>query len=328
MIISRTPFRVSFCGGGSDMRGFYRRAPGAVVSMTIDRYMYIMIHPYFHDKIRIKYSKLEDVDRVGQIKHTIVRACLRELGVAKGIEIASIADVPAGTGLGSSSAFAVGLLHVLLAHQGKPRSKAALARAACRVEIDLLKEPIGKQDQYAASFGGLNLIRFHRDERVSVEPIACRPEVRKRLEKHLLLFYVGKARRAGRILRAQGRNLGLRAFRDRTAEMVRLAEEMRDALLAGRLGRFAEILHESWTIKKTLAPRISDPRLDAIYARGLEAGALGGKLLGAGGGGFFLFFCPPRSQDDLRRALGLRELKFGFDREGSKIIFREGRADD
>jgi len=328
MIISRTPFRVSFCGGGSDMKSFYRRSPGAVLSTTIDRYMYIMIHPYFHDKIRIKYSKLEDVDRIRQIKHTIVRACLERLGIEKGIEIASIADVPAGTGLGSSSAFAVGLLQALLAHQKKTCPKAFLAEEACRVEIDILKEPIGKQDQYAASFGGLNVIRFHPDGGVAVEPVACRPEVKRRLEKRLLLFYVGKERRAGRILKVQSRNLSLRGYRDRMREMVRLTEEMRTALLAGRLIRFAEILHEGWMIKKTMAPDISDLNLDGLYARALEAGAVGGKLLGAGGGGFFLFYCPPKSQNDLRLALGLRELAFGFEKEGTKLIYREGPSND
>lgn len=328
MIISRTPFRISLIGGGSDLKAFYRKFPGAVVSTTIDRYMYIMIHPYFHDKIRIKYSKLEDVNEIHQIKHPIVRACLNRLRIQKGIEIASIADVPAGTGLGSSSSFTVGLLHVLNAYRRNFLSKARLARAACQIEIETLKEPIGKQDQYAASYGGLNFIRFHPDERVTVEPLACSPEITDKLEKRLLLFYVGRERKAGDILREQQKNMNIPAYRDRMKEMVRLTEELRAVLLAGRLKRLGEILHEGWLIKKGLAPHITNPIVEDYYARAIKAGALGGKILGAGSGGFFLFYCEPKDQNDLRTALGLRELRFGFDSKGSQIIFKEGQTRD
>jgi len=328
VIISRTPFRISLIGGGSDLKAFYRKFPGAVVSTTIDRYMYIMIHPYFHDKIRIKYSKLEDVNEIHQIKHPIVRACLNRLRIQKGIEIASIADVPAGTGLGSSSSFTVGLLHVLNAYRRNFLSKARLARAACQIEIETLKEPIGKQDQYAASYGGLNFIRFHPDERVTVEPLACSPEITDKLEKRLLLFYVGRERKAGDILREQQKNMNIPAYRDRMKEMVRLTEELRAVLLAGRLKRLGEILHEGWLIKKGLAPHITNPIVEDYYARAIKAGALGGKILGAGSGGFFLFYCEPKDQNDLRTALGLRELRFGFDSKGSQIIFKEGQTRD
>jgi len=203
MIIGRVPFRISFGGGGSDIDTFYRRHYGAVVSTTINKYMYTMIHPYFHKKIRIKYSRTEDVDSVADIQHPLVRECLELMEIDKGIEIASVADVPAGTGLGSSSAFTVCLLQTLSAYERTMRSKEWLAETACRIEIEKLGEPIGKQDQYAASMGGLNYIRFNSDESVFVEPIILKPEIKQTLQDNLLMFYVGNERSASRILRSR-----------------------------------------------------------------------------------------------------------------------------
>src|SRR5215470_5401780 len=205
MILAKTPFRVSFAGGGSDLPEFYRRKAGAVVSCTIDKAMYIAIHPYFHEKIRIKYSRTEDVSRVAEISHPIVRECLNLVGIERGMEIASFADVPAGTGMGSSSAFTVGLLHALYARSGKKPSAEELATAACEIEIDRAKEPIGKQDQFAAAYGGLNFIQFKPDESVEVHAVKCARKTMDELSRRLMLFYIGLERPAASILSEQGR---------------------------------------------------------------------------------------------------------------------------
>lgn len=208
MILTRTPFRISFAGGGSDLRSFYSRRAGAVVSTTIDKAMYVAIHPYFHDKIRIKYSRTEDVASAADVQHPLVRDCLKMVGIERGMEIASFADVPAGTGMGSSSAFTVGLLHALMAHAGQEPSPERLAADACKIEIDELAEAIGKQDQYATAYGGLNYIRFLPDERVEITPIRCLPKTRDTLNARLMLFYVGQERPATAILVEQGAQHG------------------------------------------------------------------------------------------------------------------------
>ncbi len=249
MILSKTPFRISFAGGGSDLPDFYRRRAGAVVSTTIDKAMYLAIHPYFHDKIRIKYSRTEDVMKVSDIEHPLVRECLRVVGLGSGMEIASFADVPAGTGMGSSSAFTVGLLHALEGLAGKKPSPQELAAAACDIEITRVKEPIGKQDQYASAFGGLNLIRFHPDERVEVLPIACSVATRAALEQRLMLFYIGRERPASTILAEQSRNMSDNEKFTRVAKMVELAEDLGSALEKNNLDSFGEILHEGWLLK-------------------------------------------------------------------------------
>lgn len=323
MIVAKAPFRISFVGGGCDLESFYRHGYGAVVSTTIDKYMYIMLHPYFHEKIRIKYSKTEDVDHIDKIEHPLVRESLRLMGIEKGIEIASIADVPAGTGIGSSSTFTVCLLHALYAHKGKFATKERLAMEACKIEIDILKEPIGKQDQYAASYGGLNYLRFNPDGTVFVEPIVFDPSVKRRLEGNLLMFYVGNERHARNILKEQKKNMNRKEKYERMRKMVELAEGLKDSLSKGRLKDFGNILHEGWLLKKGIASGISYPALDDYYEKALKAGAGGGKLLGAGGGGFLLFYCEPKYHDRVRKVLKLRELKFSFDTEGSKIIYMD-----
>ncbi len=322
MIMTKAPFRISFAGGGSDLRDFYsKNGYGAVLSTSIDKYMYLMIHPYFHDKIRIKYSRTEDVNEIDEIQHPLVRECLKLVGIEKGIEIASIADVPAGTGIGSSSTFAVCLLHSLYAFKGKFVTKEKLAREACKIEIEILKEPIGKQDQYAASYGGLNYLQFNGDETVFVEPIICKPEVKERLKRNLLMFYVGNERKSSQILSEQKENMKLDEKGEIVKKMVMLAKDLRDSLNKGNIKYFGEILHEGWLLKKKLASKISNSVLDEYYKKALNAGATGGKLLGAGGGGFFLFYCLPKYQNKVRKALNLRELKFKFEVEGSKIIY-------
>jgi D-glycero-alpha-D-manno-heptose-7-phosphate kinase len=325
MILTRTPLRVSFAGGGSDLAEFYRRHTGVVVSTAIKQAMYIAIHPYFHDKIRIKYSRIEDVSNVAEITHPIVRECLRTVGIERGVEIASFADVPAGTGMGSSSAFTVGLLNAVYARTGRTFSPAVLAAAACDIEITRLGEPIGKQDQYAVAFGGINRIRFLADDRVDVHPVACSSATRAELEKRLMLFYTGADRSAGPILSEQSRNMQDPAKFKQVVEMAALAEDACCALEQGDLEWFASILDQGWRLKSSLANGITNEMIDLVYRRAREAGANGGKLLGAGGGGFLLLSCPVDKQQFVRQALGqLRELPFGISEEGSSVLFNDG----
>lgn len=324
MIIIKTPFRVSFAGGGSDIDSFYKRHYGAVISTTINKFMYVMLHPYFHEKIRIKYSRTEDVDSILKIRHPLVRESLKLMKIEKGIEIASIADVPAGSGLGSSSAFTVGLLNALSVYKNKINAKDWLAKMACQIEIDKVKEPIGKQDQYAVSYGGLNYIRFNCNGAVCVEPIILKPTVKQELANNLLLFYVGNERKASDILQEQKAAIREQEKYAAVCSMVGLVEKLRDALLRSDLDEFGEILHKGWVLKRNLTPNISNSRLDYIYEKALRSGAQGGKLLGAGGGGFFLFYCKPKYQDRLRRSLKLRELKFCPESDGTKVVYFDG----
>lgn len=324
MILVKTPFRVSLVGGGTDLPAFYQKnGHGAVVSAAIAKYMYVMIHPYFHEKLRLKYSQTEDVDDIAKLKHPIARECLKLMQVTSGVEIASIADIPAGLGLGSSSSFTVCLLHALYAYQGRYVTKSTLAEQACEIEIERLGEPIGKQDQYASSLGGLNCIRFEADGRVSVEPLTINPAVTSELTRRLMMFYVGAPRDAREILTEQRDNISDNAKFVAGQQLVELAGEMAKAIKCGQLGAVGEILHEGWQLKKGLASRISTTEIDGIYDRARRAGAAGGKLLGAGAGGFMLFYCEPHFQADVRRCLSLRELPVHCDREGSKIIYAE-----
>ena len=303
MLITKTPFRVSFCGGGSDIPTFYERYGGCVLSTSINKYMYISIHPYFNEKqTLLKYSENELVEDIQEIKHKIFHRVLSDMEIS-GVEISSTADVPGGTGLGSSSTFTVGLLHTLYSYKGKFASKAKLAKEACEVEIEKLLSPIGKQDQYAAAFGGLNFIRFNRDGSVSVAPIMMQAETYKRLEKNLLMFYTGTTRSANGILSEQKKNISQSDKNENLKEMCHLAEQMKESLEQNDLSSFGTILNQSWELKRTLASGISNPEIDQAYQVALYNGALGGKLLGAGGGGFLLFYCESERQKDLRRAM-------------------------
>lgn len=324
MILVKTPFRVSLVGGGTDLPEFYRlHGHGAVVSAAIDKYMYVMIHPYFHDKLRVKYSQTEDVTAVHELKHPIVRECLMRVAIQSGVEIASIADIPAGLGLGSSSAFTVGLLHALHAFQGKYIAKGALAEEACRIEIERLSEPIGKQDQYAASHGGLNHFRFNADGSVERDDLMLNAETTDGLMSRLLMFYVGTPRAARDILTEQRDSIAEAGRFGAASQLAALAEDMRNAIKAGRLSEIGAILHEGWLLKKSLASLVSNAAIDEIYAAARDAGARGGKLLGAGGGGFVLFYCEPEAHDAVRARLGLRELRIQCDRGGSRVIYHE-----
>lgn len=321
MIITKTPFRVSFCGGGSDMAAFYEKYGGCVLSTSINKYMYLSIHPYFNDnQTLLKYSENELVDDIKDIKHKIFNCVLNDMGVS-GVEISSTADVPGGTGLGSSSTFTVGLLHTLYSYKGKFASKAKLAKEACEVEIEKIGSPIGKQDQYAAAFGGLNFIRFNQDGTVSVSPIMMQGKTYRELQKNLIMFYTGTTRSANSILCEQKKNITQDDKNENLRKMCNLAEEMKESLEYNDLSNFGKILNDSWQLKRTLASGISNPDIDKAYEIALENGALGGKLLGAGGGGFLLFYCEESKQDALRKIIGLKEFDFKFDKDGTSIVY-------
>lgn len=320
MIITRTPFRVSFGGGGSDMASYYQHEPGVVLSTAINKYMYLAVKEHFERNFRISYSRTEIVDSVEQIEHPIVRECLNMLGLRNGLEIVSMGDLPARTGLGSSSSFTVGLLHALYALQGKVVTRERLAQEACCIEIEKLREPIGKQDQYIAAYGGMQFIQFNPDGSVFVDPVILSPEARKEFSRRLLIFFTGDTRDARQVLVKQQASAGEK--RPLLRRMCEIAREMREVLTAGRdLNVFGALLDEAWEAKRSLTDAISNARIDSLYARAMRAGALGGKLLGAGGGGFLLFFCEPHNQRRLREELSeLRELAFSLDPQGSKIV--------
>lgn len=321
MIISQTPYRVSFAGGGTDLPAFYRREFGAVLSTTIDQHIYVTIHRRFEPSIRVSYSRTEVAATLDDVQHQLVREAMRLVEIDEPLEITTIGDVPSGTGMGSSSSLTVGLLAALYGYRHCVVSPRQLAEQACRVEIDVLGKPIGRQDQYAAAFGGVNYIRFNPDDTVDVEPVPCRAETLAELEQRVLLTYTGQTRDADEILKRQSNDtkdhLGsLRALRD-------LADEMRRALAGqGDIDRFATLLHEGWELKRSLGCGISNTHIDDWYAAARRAGATGGKLLGAGGGGFLLLVAPPWRHRAIREALGRpRELPFRLARHGSRNIF-------
>ena len=319
MIISRTPFRISFAGGGTDLAAFYRLEPGAVLSTAIDKYMYVTVNRYFEDKIILKYSRTETADHLRRVKHPLLKEAMKISGVTRGVEITSMADIVGGTGLGSSSSFTVGALHALHAFSGRYVRASQLAREACEIEIERVGEPIGKQDQYIAAYGGFQFIEFMPDESVRVTPVICPPATMRRLGAHLMLFYTGKTRSAGKILK--GVRSGMKDKKADLRELRVLADQTRRELQEGRVDGFGELLHEGWMLKRSLHKGISNPEIDGVYARACRAGAAGGKILGAGGGGFLLLYVRRRRQASVRKAMrGWREVSFGFEPEGSKII--------
>lgn len=321
MIITKTPFRVSFCGGGSDMADFYRRYGGCVLSTSINKYMYISVHPYFNEnQTALKYSQNEIVDDIRQIQHRIIKQVLMDMEIS-GIEIVSTADVPSGTGLGSSSAFTVGLLHTLNCYKGKYVSQAKLAEEACKVEIEKLGAPIGKQDQYAAACGGLNMIMFHQNDTVTVEPIIMERSMYHVLEDNLVMFYTGITHDANKILAEQKKSISQVDKTNNLLQMCDLAREMKDSLERNDTSEFGRILNEGWRLKKQLASSISGLAIDEMYEKAMKSGASGGKLLGAGGGGFLLFYCEKEKQKALEAALGLRRFDFRFEYDGTSVVY-------
>jgi len=325
MIVTQTPLRISFLGGGTDFRGFYEREEGCVLSSTIDKYIFVIIKERFDDRIRVGYTRTEMVDHLDDVQHELVREALRKTGITKKVEISTMGDIPsAGTGLGSSSTVTVGALNAMYLHLGEVRDAATLAREACEIEIETLGKPIGKQDQYIVAHGGLRFICFKPDGTVTVEKVILPDASRRQLSEHLMLFYTGVTRSASTVLEEQVSNIN-----DRFAilrRMKQLAAEARECLEQQAFDEFGELLHQGWEYKKQLASGISNGQIDTMYQAARRAGAIGGKISGAGGGGFLLLYCPVERQDDVRKALApLRELPFGLERDGSKAIFNYRR---
>ncbi|MCE5307553.1 MAG: galactokinase [Acidobacteriales bacterium] len=326
MIITQTPLRISFFGGGTDFRDFFLHEGGCVLSSAIDRYIFVILKERFDDKIRVGYTRTELVDSVDEIQHELVRECLRKSGIQRRVEVATMADIPSsGSGMGSSSAVTVGLLNAMYQYLNKPKDFETLARQACEIELDILKKPIGIQDQYISAYGGQKFISFDTDGNVSLEPLALDEETVFCLNQYLMLFYTNISRKAETVLGEQRQNIKDRL--DVLRRMKELALLGKRCLLSGALDEFGRLLHESWNLKKQLASGISNGAIDEIYSAALRCGALGGKITGAGGGGFLLLCCPPERQDRVRAALrGLPELPFGLERAGTKVIFDYSRV--
>jgi D-glycero-alpha-D-manno-heptose-7-phosphate kinase len=325
MITCRTPLRISYVGGGSDLPAFYRNHGGAVLSSTIGKYVYVSSHQFFEpDRIRVKYSNVETVSNPKDLKHPLLRAILTRLQTSAGVEITSVADVPAGTGMGSSSSFAVAMLHNLMVHADRraEATKAWLAEQACAVELVDLGEPIGKQDQYAAAFGGFQIYEFNPDDTVTVRPVPIKDP--QGWLSHLRLYYLGTQRSASAILAEQTVETARRDKQAVLREMVALVAPLSVALSTGAWSDGGQLMHENWKLKKSLASGITDAGIDDVYSRALRAGAVGGKLLGAGGGGFMLFVADPDQHSRLDAALAfLRPISFDWDFNGSQIIYSE-----
>ena len=325
MIVTQTPLRISFFGGGTDFRAFYEQEPGWVLSTAIDKYIFVIIKERFDDKIRVGYTRTELVDDVDELEHELVRECLRRTGILRRVEISTMGDIPAeGSGLGSSSTVTVGLLNAMYHYVGRPKDPAALAREACEIEIDVLGKPIGKQDQYIAAFGGQRFISFCPDDTVDVEPVVLDPLLGRRLNQHLMLFYTNIGRKSESVLEEQVQNISTRL--DILRGLKELAVSARKYLGSGNLDAFGCLLHEGWLLKRRMASKITNGFIDELYETAREAGALGGKIVGAGGGGHLLLYCPRSEQDRVREALGhLSELPFHLERDGSKVIFNYRR---
>jgi D-glycero-alpha-D-manno-heptose-7-phosphate kinase len=321
MIISRTPLRVSFAGGGSDFPSFYREHGGAVLCSAIDKYIHVILQDRFDDRIRVGYSTTELCDRIDDVRHELVRESMRLVGLDRGLEISTMADVPStGTGLGSSSSVTVGLLGALYAHLGRPQTRETMAQEAVRIEVDILKKPIGKQDQYIAACGGLNKIVFNPDDTVRVKAIPLSPSRLREFGESFLLFYTGRGRDSGAVLLEQKERV--KANSSTLRELVKMADIMESMVLRGDLADFGRALDHCWGLKKALASNVTNPSIDETYARARRAGAIGGKITGAGGGGFLLLCCEPSCRQSVRQALrDLREMPFGLEPDGTRVVF-------
>lgn len=320
MIITKTPFRISFAGGGTDIREFYEMYGGAVVSAAINKYFYVIVNDKFDDDIKVSYSKTEQVSSVDEINHGIVRECLKMVGIEDHIEINMVADIPGGAGLGSASALTVGLLNALYNYRGQQLSAHQLAERACRIEIDTLGLPIGKQDQFAAAYGGLNFFEFELDGSVRRERIELSDEDYKKSDRRLLMFYTGTARDSRSVMDEQ-----VRETVNRTEPLLAIkqqAYDLREELKSEGFGpSLASALSVGWGLKRTVTDNMSTREIDGWYETAMTSGASGGKLLGAGGRDFLLFYCDEKKQDELRKALGLRELDFRFSPYGSRVVY-------
>jgi len=323
MVISQTPLRISFAGGGSDIPEFYKKFPGAVVSTTINKYIYITVNKKFDNLIRASYSVTEFAKNPDELKNELIRESLKHTGIYSGLEITSISDIPSGTGLGSSSSYTVGLLNALNAYRGVYSSQKELAQSACDIEIKHCHKPVGKQDQYAAAFGGFNLIEFNTNGVVNVTPVIMKQSKLKELEDNLLLLYMGKTRSADKILSDQVKKMSRENNSiESLKKMAELARELHKSLSKNDINKFGEILDQNWQLKKKLSNYISNSEIDGWYEIAKKNGAIGGKVLGAGGGGFLLFYAPSSKHSKIINALPeLGPTSFSFEKFGSKIIY-------
>jgi D-glycero-alpha-D-manno-heptose-7-phosphate kinase len=325
MIISQTPLRISFAGGGSDLKDFYSQEDGWVISSAIDKYVFVIINDRFDNDIYINYSQKERVSRVEDIRHDLVREAMKKTGVEKGVEITTLADIPSeGSGLGSSSSVTVGLLNALYAYKGMTADAEKLAREASEIEIDILGKPIGKQDQYIAAYGGLRFFEFCKDESVRASKIELDNGEKRAFGANVLLFYTGITRKADDILHSQKKQTA--GKQEVLTRMKYQAAAVREMIAVRQFDRVGEILHEAWELKKSLVDSISIPEIDRMYDVARRNGAIGGKICGAGGGGFLMLYCPRERQNELRKAMkGYREFPFFLEKSGSKIIFNYER---
>jgi D-glycero-alpha-D-manno-heptose-7-phosphate kinase len=321
MIIVQTPLRVSFFGGGTDFPAFYQQEGGCVLSTAIDKYIFVTIKARFDQLLRVGWTRTEMVDSIDKLEHELIRESLCKTGITEGVEITTMGDIPsAGSGLGSSSTVTVGALHAMYSYLDELVPAERLAREACEIEIDVLRKPIGIQDQYIAAFGGLRFLEFRPGGEVVQERVRLSHAQQQRLDESTMLFFTGLTRKAGSILTEQNDNVKNRLAVLR--EMKQLAYAARDALVAGNVDDIGLLLDEGWQLKKQLASQISNGNLDAMYAAARKAGAIGGKITGAGGGGFLLLYCPHDRREAVRAALGnLQELPFRIGAEGTKVIF-------
>jgi len=325
MILVRTPLRVSFVGGGTDFKRYYTQRHGSVISAAIDKYVYVLVKRRFDGAVRVAYSCTEQVNNVDDLQHELVRESLRKTGIDKGVEIATFADVPSeGCGLGSSSAITIGLLNALYAYAGIRKDPEELAQQACHIEIDVLDKPIGKQDQYIAAYGGVQHIVFKQDDTVEVSPMQVSERSRKLLEERLILFYTGMTRKASEILTEQKHKMA--EHFQVLDQMNDLVPRLKECMLNGLGPEFGRLLDRNWRLKKQLASKITNLDIDKYYERTLEAGAVGGKICGAGGGGFLLLYCAPGKRDAVKEAARpLREMPFRFESSGSTVLLDDDR---
>jgi D-glycero-alpha-D-manno-heptose-7-phosphate kinase len=323
MIIVRTPVRLSFVGGGSDLKAFYDRMDGAVVSSAIDKFVYVIVKERFDDMIYVNYSQKECVEHVDEIKHDLVREAMKITGIEKGVEITTLADIPSeGSGVGSSSSITVGLLHAFYTYQNMLVTAEQLAREACKIEIDIIGKPIGKQDQYVAAYGGLNQYVFRKDDTTEISPVALDNGTLRKFSSSLLLYYTGMTRSADPILSEQKRNYSASAKFEVMCEIVSLVEPFQVAVKEGDIETSGKLLDKNWQLKKKMASRITNGKIDAMYERAKKAGALGGKIAGAGGGGFLMLVVPREKQNSVFEVMReYRELPFMLERSGSRVIF-------
>ena len=320
MIIVQSPLRISLFGGGTDFPDFYRQEGGCVLSTAIDKYIFVVIKQRYDDMLRIGYTRTEMVDSVDKVQHELIRQALLKTGICKGVEITTMGDIPAGSGLGSSSAVTVGALHAMYSYLNETVLASRLAREACEIEIDELKKPIGIQDQYISAFGDLRFIEFNTDGSVHVNRVEMNSAFKRKLNENLLIFFTGFTRQSGTILAEQQNSIS--QHMDVLRAMKQMAHTAQCELISGNIDALGHLLDESWQLKKQLASRISNGFIEEAYQAARAAGALGGKIAGAGGGGFLLLYCPYDRREAVRTALrNLKELPFRLEPDGSKVIF-------